>query len=189
MQNSKVTVVADDNGNAIRQSQNSPEYGFVRIVQDAVSYGSNGWVNRKQRSTLILGKLEDLEEIGFQDGQEMEGKIVVKESTEPFNATDPDRDLKIAGSTGIICCTADGEPIYRTTFYDFSGTQEDTLIAHANGDAIREANVAGVSEQPKAKAKAKAKVEELEDTEEDVVEEVASDEELEDADVKDTFEL
>ena len=176
MQNSKVTVVADENGNAVRQSQNSPEYGFVRIVQDAVSYGSNGWVNRKQRSTLILGKMEDLEEIGFQDGQEMEGKIVVKESTEPFNTTDPDRDLKIAGSTGIICCTADGEPIYRTTFYDFSGTQEDTLIPHANGDAIREANAAGTSEKPEAKAK-------------EVVEDVASDEELEEADVKDTFEL
>jgi hypothetical protein len=34
MSNSKVTVVADDNGNVIRQSKN-PEIGYVRVTQDA----------------------------------------------------------------------------------------------------------------------------------------------------------
>ena len=142
MSNSKVTVVADDNGNVIRQSKN-PEIGYVRVTQDAVSYSANGWVQRKTRSALILGNIDDLKELKFKKGQTLDGKIVVKESTEPFNSEDPDRNLKIAGSTGILCCTADGEPIYRTTFYDATGLQVDIMIPHANGDAIRAANSEG----------------------------------------------
>ncbi len=142
MSKNQVTVVADDNGNVIRQSQN-PEIGFVRVTQEAVNYSQTGWVQRKTRSALILGNIDDLKELKFKNKQKLEGKIVVKESTEPFNMTDPDRDLKIAGDTGIICATADGEPIYRTTFYDVTGEQLDTFIAHANGDAIRQANAEG----------------------------------------------
>ena len=142
MSKNKVTVVADDNGNVIRQSQN-PEIGYVRVTQDAVNFSASGWVQKKTRSALILGNLEDLKSFKFKNNQKLDGKIVVKESTEPFNMTDPERDLKIAGETGIICCTKDGEPIYRTTFYDVTGEQADTFIPHANGDAIRKANAEG----------------------------------------------
>ena len=120
--------------------------------------------------------MEDLIAIGIDKMDTLPGKIVVKESTEPFSATDPDRDLKVAGSTGIICCTADGEPIYRTSFYDATGTQEDTLIAHANGDAIREANASATQAAPAAK----------EEVEQD--EEFSEEEEVEDG-VEDSFEL
>ena len=163
----QVTIVADDNGKVIRQSKNNAEYGYVRVIQDAVQYGSNGWVNRKTRSALILGKMEDLKEIGLDTMDSLPGRIVVKESTEPFSQTDPDRDLKIAGSTGIICCTSDGEPIYRTTFYDATGDQLDELKAHANGDAIREANGNGAAKIAKSafkleKTPKKEKVEKVE---------------------------
>lgn len=143
MSKNKVTVVADDNGNVIRQSQN-PEIGYVRVTQDAVNFSATGWVQKKTRSALILGNLEDLKSFKFKNNQKLEGKIVVKESTEPFSITDPDRDLKIAGETGIICCTADGEPIYRKTFYDVTGEKADTFIPHANSDAIKQANAEGV---------------------------------------------
>ena len=183
MSNSKVTVVADDNGNVIRQSKN-PEIGYVRVTQDAVSYSSNGWVQRKTRSALILGNIDDLKELNFKKGQTLDGKIVVKESTEPFNAEDPDRDLKIAGSTGIICCTADGEPIYRTTFYDATGLQEDNMIPHANGDAIRAANAQG------AGAEAIAEDEFPEETAEpELEEEVVSEGEGDELEEEDSFEL
>lgn len=186
MSNSKVTVVADDNGNVIRQSKN-PEIGYVRVTQDAVSYSASGWVQRKTRSALILGNIDDLKELKFKNNQKLDGKIVVKESTEPFNAEDPDRDLKIAGDTGIICCTADGEPIYRTTFYDVTGLQEDTMIPHANGDAIRAANAEG------AGAESIAEDEFPEETAEPELEEevVADLDELdeEDAEQQDSFEL
>ncbi len=55
MSKNQVTVVADDNGNVIRQSQN-PEIGFVRVTQEAVNYSQTGWVQRKTRNALILGK-------------------------------------------------------------------------------------------------------------------------------------
>ena len=78
--------------------------------------------------------------MGIQNQKELPGNIVIQEQTTPFSESDPDRDLKIAGETGIICCNADGEPIYRKTMYDGTGSIEDTLVAHANGQAIREAN-------------------------------------------------
>ena len=198
MQN-QVTIVADDNGNVIRQSKNNAEYGYVRVIQDAVQYGSNGWVNRKTRSALILGKMEDLKEIGLDTMDSLPGRIVVKESTEPFSQTDPDRDLKIAGSTGIICCTSDGEPIYRTTFYDATGDQLDELKAHANGDAIREANGNGAAKIAKSafkleKTPKKEKVEESFDNttiddQSDLIDEVEDSIENVEVEETDTFEL
>jgi len=43
---SKVNIVADDMGNVIRQSSTSSEYGFVRLQQDRVTFGNNGWVKK-----------------------------------------------------------------------------------------------------------------------------------------------
>ena len=195
----QVTIVADDNGKVIRQSKNNAEYGYVRVIQDAVQYGANGWVNRKTRSALILGKMEDLKEIGLDTMDSLPGRIVVKESTEPFSQTDPDRDLKIAGSTGIICCTSDGEPIYRTTFYDATGDQLDELKAHANGDAIREANGNGPAKIAKSafkleKTPKKEKVEESFDNttiddQSDLIDEVEDSIENVEVEETDTFEL
>tara|TARA_R110000803_G_scaffold73878_2_gene137809 strand:+ start:868 stop:1377 length:510 start_codon:yes stop_codon:yes gene_type:complete len=163
MGQTKVTVVPDENGNNIRQSKN-PEYGFVRIVQEAASFGGrNGWANTSNRSALIKGKMEALEQLGLAKAKKLDGKIIILESTTAFNPKDPDRDLKIAGSTGIICCTADGEPIFRTTYYDPTGSDVDELVAHANGDAIREANNQG--------AEAIVKEEFTSDVEEEVEEE------------------
>jgi hypothetical protein len=182
MTKNTVTVVPDDNGNVIRQSENNAEYGYVRVIQDALIISKRGFVNRKSRSALIIGKLEDLKELGLGKQKKLPGKIVVIESTEPFDAENPDRDLKIAGSTGIICCTGDGEPIYRTTYYDATGLDEDTLIPHANGDAIREANASS------AGAEAIAKDEFDGESEEATVEEATA--ELDDDDIEeDSFEL
>lgn len=194
MQDNQVTTVADDNGNVIRQSINNPEYGFVRVTQDAVQFGSNGWVNRKSRSALILGKMEDLKELGLDKIQTLPGRICIKESTETFNENDPDRSLKIAGSTGVICCTSDGEPIHRTSFYDASGLQKDELIAHANGDAIREANGNGAKTIAKSEFKSEDTVESKEDVIEDVIENSEEIEESEESveieeSKEDTFEL
>ena len=80
----------------------------------------------------------------------------------------------MAGDTGIVCCEH-GQPIYRKTFYDASGTMEDTYVAHTNGDAIREANADNVEAapnvaEPKAKSKAKKQEEVVEEPVEEVVE-------------------
>tara|TARA_B110000196_G_scaffold314007_1_gene321575 strand:+ start:6673 stop:7284 length:612 start_codon:yes stop_codon:yes gene_type:complete len=143
----KVTIMPDELGNVIRVSKNNPEFAHVRIVQEAVTFSMNGWVKKQSRSALIHGKLEDLQTIGIADNETLPGNIVIKESTNAFNIEDPDRDLKIAGNTGVVCCSH-GEPIYRKSFYDATSLQEDELVPHTNGDAIKEANgVAQISEK------------------------------------------
>lgn len=136
----KVQIIPDEKGNVIRQSQN-PEYGYVRLSQNKEVY-SNSFLSIKAVTTLLHAKLEDFKAVGMKDKTELPGRIVIKESTTPFNIDDPDSDLKIAGKTGIVCCYY-GEPIYRKTTYDATGTIEDEFIAHTNGDAIKEANAQG----------------------------------------------
>lgn len=175
MSSSRVTVLADDMGCVIRVSQTNPEYGFIRLQQQRVQFTSGGWVKSTNVSTLLHGKVEDLESLDFQANQEIAGKIVIKEQTEPFNPNNPDRDLKYAGGTGVICC-AYGEPIYRKTFFTTNTEEGDVLIAHTNGDAIREAN--GIP------------TETIESVEEPEAEEQITEEEVtEDIESETTFEL
>jgi len=136
---SKVNILADDMGNVIRQSTNNSDYGYIRLQQDRVTFGNSGWVKKSNVSTLLHGKVEDLTSLDFKAEDTLPGKIVIKEQLDPFSAGDPDRDYKMAGDTGIICCV-DGQPIYRKAFYVADKTAEDVLIAHDNGQAIKEAN-------------------------------------------------
>jgi hypothetical protein len=135
----QIQIIADDNGNKIRVSANNPEYAHVRLVQEKIWIAPSGWVRKRNMSTLLHGKLEDLQDLGINKMKYLPGQIIIKEQCHPFNEGNPDRDLKYAGDTGVICCR-DGEPIYRTTIYDASSTDTDVLVAHTNGDAIREAN-------------------------------------------------
>ena len=141
---SKVRISPDEQGNAIRVSKNNPEFAHMRATQEKVDFSASGWVNRKVFSSLIHGKTEDLQEMGFKAGEELPGNIVVMESFEPFNSNNPERDLKIAGDTGIVCkgLGEGGEvrDIYRTTKYDATGMLQSVTIPHINGDEIREAN-------------------------------------------------
>ena len=184
----KVQIIPDELGNVIRVSQNNPEFGHVRLEQDRVSYTNSGWVDRKVVTTLLHGKTEDLREMDLHNKTELNGKIIVKESLTPFNDKDPDRDLKIAGNTGIICCQ-DGQPIYRKTMYTPDMNAEDTLIAHNNGDAIREANgkefTIGKTIKPISKqVDLEDSIDEIKNSEE-FTEEIVEEIELEDS----TFEL
>lgn len=197
MQN-KVQIIPDELGNVIRVSQNNADYGHLRLEQQRVIFGNSGWVNKKSVSTLLHGKVEDLRDMGLQNMTELPGKIIINESLEPFNTNDPDRDLKMAGKTGIICCQ-DGQPIYRKTTYVSDINAEDTLIAHTNGDAIREANNLEEDKRPTVASVEEAfetsddgqidledSIEEVKAAEAEVTDEVEEEvEELEDA----TFEL
>lgn len=133
----KVQIIPDEKGNVIRQSEN-PEYGYVRLEQKKSIY-SGSWLNVKKISTLLHAKIEDFQDIGIKDQTELPGNIIIVESTTPFDSDNPDRDLKIAGKTGIVCCHY-GEPIYRKTMYDSTGTLQDELVPHTNGDDIKQAN-------------------------------------------------
>jgi len=140
MQN-KVQIVPDELGNVIRMS-NNPEFGYVRLSQDSHKV-TNGFVKKIPLSTLLHGELESLRSMDVQNKTELSGKIIVKEQLTPFSTENSDRDYKIAGNTGIICCVH-GEPIYRKTFFTEDVTAENILLDHTNGDAIRSANNAPV---------------------------------------------
>ena len=183
---SKVNVCADDMGNVIIQSKNNSEYGYVRLQQDRVTFGNNGWVKKSNVSTLLLGKLEDLQSLNFKSGDVIAGKIVIKEQLEPFNSNDPDRDYKYAGDTGIICCV-DGQPIYRKAMFTADVTAQDVLLAHTNGQDIKDANgTATVGEIKKGTTLEAFGIEETDNTQDDgtppldEVEEVTENEEVTD---------
>jgi hypothetical protein len=133
---SKVTVTADKNGNIVKISENNPEFGFIRVEQIATQI-ANGWLRQVKRSAIINGNVNDLLEAKFKDGQELPGKIVVIESFNAFNPENPDRDLKIAGDTGIIC-RVDDQPIYRQSVYTVNDQAQDEFIMHDNTDEIKE---------------------------------------------------
>lgn len=141
MKQSKVRVTADINGNVIGVSQNNPEYGYVRVEQSVTQISEAGWLKPVKRSALIKGKVDDLAQAGFIDGFELSGKIIVKESLTPFNPENPDKDLKIAGQTGVVC-RIDDQPIYRQTFYTSNQEAYDELITHDNTLEIREVQLA-----------------------------------------------
>lgn len=133
---SSVTIVADKYGNVINVCKNN-EFGYIRVVQQ-VTILNRGFSNERQISALVVSKLEDLLQHKYQDGQELSGKIVIKESHQPFSEEDGDRDLKYAGRTGIPC-HVDGEPIYRKTFYTDDLAEDHELIQHSNTDEIKQA--------------------------------------------------
>lgn len=141
MTTGKVKVTADQDGNIIGVSQNNPEYGYVRVEQIATTVNSEGWLRRAKRSALIKGKVVDLLDTNFKEGQELPGKIVVVESHIPFNPENPERDLKIAGDTGVVC-RVDDQPIYRQTYYTTNESAQDELIMHNNTEEIREVQAA-----------------------------------------------
>ena len=134
---SKVVVIADKNGNIIGQSTNNPEYGYIRVQQQTVQISEQGWLKTVKRSAILKGKMEDLLSAEYREGTQLPGKIVVVEALEPFNPTNPDKDLKIAGDTGIICRVED-QPIYRNSFYTSNPNAYDELISHTNSDEIKD---------------------------------------------------
>jgi hypothetical protein len=141
MTQGKVVVKADELGNVIGVSKNNPEYGYIKIQQSSIQINEQGWLRPVVRTALIKGKVADLIECNFHDNQELSGKIIVKESLIAFNQENPDRDLKIAGTTGIVC-RVDDQPIYRQTFYTQNLNAVDELIMHTNTDEIKDVQLA-----------------------------------------------
>jgi len=134
---SKVTVVADKNGNVISISQNNPEYGWFFVQEETTQITMTGWLRPIVKKARIMGKVVDIEKLDYREGDELPGKVIIVESLIPFNIENPDRDLKIAGDTGIICRVND-QPIYRQTFYTTNSNAVDELIQHSNTQEIKE---------------------------------------------------
>ena len=137
--NSKVTVLADETtGAVVNISENNPDYGYVRVQQQRTMIDDNGFLRRKSISALVPGTISELSDAAFYAGQQIDGKVVVEEALEPFNSKSPERDLKVAGETGIVC-TIGGLPIYRRTMLSFDASSKDSLIKHDNVEELRAA--------------------------------------------------
>ena len=137
--NSTGKIVADaTTGAVVRVSETNPEFSSVRLEQVRTVIGNNNFIERKTVSTLLQGATADLTAMGFYAGQELPGTIVIEESLTPFNKKNPERDLKIAGETGIICSVG-GQPIYRRAVFSTASNATDTLIKHDNVEQLRSA--------------------------------------------------
>lgn len=134
--NSNVIVAADAAGNVVVQSKNNPEYGHIRVEQTRMMIDDTGFARVNKISALVPGTVKDLVLFGWKEGQEVSGHIVVKESFTPFNKNEPDRDLKIAGDSGVVC-TRNGKDIYRKHIFTLANNPEDQSIPHDNGDEIK----------------------------------------------------
>ena len=134
---SKVTVTANAAGAVVIPSKN-PEFGYVRLEQVSNNIDDEGWVRKATKSALIKGAVADLKGLGFNAGMQLDGQIVVSESTTPSNPNDLEQDKKMAGQTGVPC-TIEGNSIYRTARYTKDMEALDSLIKHDNVDAIKAA--------------------------------------------------
>jgi hypothetical protein len=135
---SKAVIVADATTGSVINMSSNPEFGYVRVEQSVNQYDDNGFLRRKKLSAIISAPIGDLQEAGYYAGQLLDGKIIIQESTTPWNEKNPERDLKVAGETGIVC-TVEGQPIYRRTLVSFINDAQDDLIQHDNVDQLRTA--------------------------------------------------
>lgn len=142
--NSKVKVTADAVGNVVIPSRNNADWGHIRVEQERIVIDERGFARKKRLSALIPGLINDLKSFGWKANQELKGSVIIKEQLTPFNPRDPERDYKIAGRTGIVCCVY-GEPMYFKTFYSPNPDAMDVHIldenknpvTHTNGEEIR----------------------------------------------------
>jgi hypothetical protein len=137
--NSKVKVAANaTTGAIVNVSENNPDYAYIRLEQTKAIVDDNGFLKNRTISALLQGDTQDLRDLAWFENQEVPGKICIKESLEAFNSKNPERDLKKAGDTGIIC-SVEGSPIYRKTTWDPTGTKVESYVQHDNVAELRAA--------------------------------------------------
>lgn len=130
---SKVYVAGDNMGNIITVSNNNPEYGWITLKQEFLDfYGDHVY---ETRSHIIMSLVSTLEQLNLSEGEVMDGRIVIREQIEPFST--PDRDVKRSGVEGPVLTDANGNTIYRRTFFVSQNTinsdpqaGQDILIPH-----------------------------------------------------------
>lgn len=72
-----------ETGNVITVSTKNPKYGTVRLDESHTSF-ENGFVNTQKRTAFLRGEVVALEALNLQDGAKLPGKIVKRESYQPF---------------------------------------------------------------------------------------------------------
>lgn len=138
---SKVIVTANAAGQVIIPSKNNPEWGYIRLEQTRMLVDEQNFVRKRTVSALLKGEISDLQQFGWKNGQEIGGRIIIKEQLTPFDKKNPERDLKVAGKTNVICRSG-SDPIYRKGFWVQNESEADVIIEHTNTDEIKAAYAA-----------------------------------------------
>jgi hypothetical protein len=156
----KVIVKLAEAGNGVANAyEGNKEYGYI-ILNSTEMVMQNGWIQEKNRSCIMRGKVEQLNRM-FTPGQELPGKIAVTECTadnipakcatqlnqnvsfeeqiEPF--------LKRAGSQDAPILTVNGQQILRFPEYDATGTVVDVRVQHDNVDEVKAFNTASAGKE------------------------------------------
>ena len=130
-----VTAIGKD---VVVVSRNNPAYGHIRVKQRRLIVSSSGHGKLKEYTSLMSGTVKDLRQLGWVKDQEIEGKIIIKEQTFPFNNNKPEKDIKLAGE-GSVPCKLQGKIIYRKLVYCQDPEAKDVFVIHDNMDEIKKA--------------------------------------------------
>jgi len=121
MKNSVRVTKHPETGAVVTPSKNKPEYGTIRVEETGLRF-NGGFANATRRSAFIRGKVADLSSLAA--GQELPGKILAKESFEPwFKGQSP----KINPSTSQAHLV-DGRKVYLQYEYTEDMSMQDSLI-------------------------------------------------------------
>lgn len=122
-----VVVKHPETGLVITSSVNKPEFGTIRIDQEANVF-NNGFFAVQKRTAFIRGRITDLESLGLKDGSTLDGKIIRKESFEPFYEN---QEPKINPQTNEVILT-DSRPTYLEFEYTEDKNASDHWVAESN---------------------------------------------------------
>lgn len=122
-----VVVKHPETGLVITPSVNKPEFGTIRIDQE-VNVFNNGFFAIQKRTAFVRGRITDLESLGLKDGSTLDGKIIRKESFEPFYEN---QEPKINPQTNEVVLT-DGRPTYLEFEYTEDKDASDHWVAESN---------------------------------------------------------
>jgi hypothetical protein len=119
---SKVRVTAHPKtGAVVTPSKNNAEYGTIRVEESGLRI-SNGFANMKRRPAFIRGKVSDLS--GLKAGDELPGKIIAKESFEPWYEGQTPKMNPTTEKAHLV----DGQKVFLQYEYTEDLTAQDSLI-------------------------------------------------------------
>lgn len=118
-----------ETGAVITVSTNKPEYGTIRLDEETIQF-QNNFMNKSRRSVFIRGKVADLESLGYKANQALAGKIIKRESFEPFYEG---QEPKMNPTTGDIVLK-DNKPVYLEFLYTLDAKAQDVWVESSEED-------------------------------------------------------
>jgi hypothetical protein len=120
-------------GAVITPSTNNPEFGTIRLDSEHKSM-EKGYLNIQKRSAFVRGKLEELNALGLKSGQSLPGKIIKRESFEPFY---DNQGPKINPTTAEIILT-NGRETYLEFVYTEDANSTDQWVGSNSAEVSAE---------------------------------------------------